>query len=116
RLVSTNKGCDPRDFALMAFGGGGPMHAVALARELKVPRVIVPVNSAVFSAWGMLLTDLRRDYVNTHLLALDAARAGAVVAQFLAMREEAVANMKRDGLESEGVALELEHLLDMRYQ
>jgi N-methylhydantoinase A len=117
RLVSTNKGYDPRDFALMAFGGGGPMHAVALARELKVPRVIVPVNSAVFSAWGMLLTDLRRDYVNTHLLALDAARASAVVAQFLSMRGEAVANMKRDGLEaSAGATLELEHLLDMRYQ
>ena len=76
RLVSTNKGYDPRDFALMAFGGGGPMHAVALARELKVPRVIVPVNSAVFSAWGMLLTDLRRDYVNTYLMALDAAHGG----------------------------------------
>jgi N-methylhydantoinase A len=116
RLVSTNKGHDPREFALMAFGGGGPMHAVALARELKVPRVIVPVNSAVFSAWGMLLTDLRRDYVNTHLLALDAARAGAVVSQFLSMRADAVANMKRDGLESDGAALEFEHLLDMRYQ
>jgi N-methylhydantoinase A len=50
--VSTNKGYDPRDFALMAFGGGGAMHAVALAEELKVPRVIIPVNSSVFSAWG----------------------------------------------------------------
>ena len=92
RLVSTNKGYDPRDFALMAFGGGGPMHAVALARELKVPRVIVPVNSAVFSAWGMLLTDLRRDYVSTHLLPLDGPRASAVVSQFRTMEAEAVAN------------------------
>lgn len=116
RLVSTNKGHDPRDFALMAFGGGGPMHAVALARELKVPRVIVPVNSAVFSAWGMLLTDLRRDYINTHLLPLDAARASAIVEQFLSMEEDAVANMKRDGFESEEAGLEFEYLLDMRYQ
>ncbi|HVW68486.1 MAG TPA: hydantoinase/oxoprolinase family protein [Steroidobacteraceae bacterium] len=116
RLVSTNKGYDPRDFALMAFGGGGPMHAVALARELKVPRVIVPVNSAVFSAWGMLLTDLRRDYVSTHLLPLDGPRASAVVSQFRTMEAEAVANMKRDGFQSDAAGLEFEHLLDMRYQ
>jgi N-methylhydantoinase A/oxoprolinase/acetone carboxylase beta subunit len=60
RLVSTNRGYDPREFALMAFGGGGAMHAVALAEELKVPRVIVPVNSSVFSAWGMLVSVRRR--------------------------------------------------------
>ncbi|MBS0419966.1 MAG: hydantoinase/oxoprolinase family protein [Proteobacteria bacterium] len=105
RLVSTNKGYDPREFTLMAFGGGGPMHAVALARELKVPRVIVPVHSSVFSAWGMLLTDLRRDYVNTHLLPLDDVRAAAVVAQFLTMEKGAAAP-----------GVEFEHLLDMRYQ
>jgi len=116
RLVSTNKGYDPRDFALMAFGGGGPMHAVALARDLKVPRVIVPVNSAVFSAWGMLLTDLRRDYVNTYLMALNAATADAVTAQFRVMEAEATANMEREGFQAEGGSLEFEHLLDMRYQ
>jgi N-methylhydantoinase A len=116
RLVSTNKGYDPRDFALMAFGGGGPMHAVALARDLKVPRVIVPVNSAVFSAWGMLLTDLRRDYVNTFLMALNAATADAVAAQFRVMEAEAAANMERDGFQASGGSLGFEHLLDMRYQ
>ncbi len=113
RLVSTNKGYDPRDFALLAFGGGGPMHAVALARELKVPRVIVPVNSAVFSAWGMLLTDLRRDYVHTHPTALDERHSGAIVAQFLSMQAEARASMEHEGC---GSALEFEHLLDLRYQ
>jgi N-methylhydantoinase A len=116
RLVSTNKGYDPRDFALMAFGGGGPMHAVALARDLKVPRVIVPVNSAVFSAWGMLLTDLRRDYVHTFLMALNATTAGAVAAQFRGMEAEAAANMKREGFQADGGTLEFEYLLDMRYQ
>ena len=116
RLVSTNKGYDPRDFALMAFGGGGPMHAVALARELKVPRVIVPVNSAVFSAWGMLLTDLRRDYINTFLMPLEVSRAAEVVGQFRSMQSEAADNMEREGLQSGGDTLEFEHLLDMRYQ
>jgi len=95
RLVSTNKGYDPRDFALMAFGGGGPMHAVALAEELKVPKVIVPVNSAVFSAWGMLLTDLRRDYVRTHLVAVTPATGDAIVRQFREMEAEAAVNFTR---------------------
>jgi N-methylhydantoinase A len=113
RLVSTNKGYDPREFALMAFGGGGPMHAVALARELRVPRVIVPVNSAVFSAWGMLLTDLRRDYVHTFLTSLNAANIRTIVDQFHAMEAEAADNMAREGF---GTALQLEHLLDLRYQ
>ena len=92
------------------------MHAVALARDLKVPRVIVPVNSAVFSAWGMLLTDLRRDYVNTFLMALNAATADAVTAQFRVMEAEAAANMERDGFQAGGGSLGFEHLLDMRYQ
>jgi N-methylhydantoinase A len=116
RLVSTNKGYDPRDFALMAFGGGGPMHAVALARGLKVPRVIVPVNSAVFSAWGMLLTDLRRDYINTFLMPLQVSRAAEVIGKFRSMESEAAADMERDGFHSGGDILEFEHLLDMRYQ
>ena len=116
RLVSTNKGYDPRDFALMAFGGGGPMHAVALAEELKVPRVIVPVNSAVFSAWGMLLTDLRRDYVRTHLMALTLESADAIVRQFRDMEAEAAVNFTRDGIPVSVGAVKTEYLADMRYQ
>jgi len=100
----------------MAFGGGGPMHAVALARELKVPRVIVPVNSAVFSAWGMLMTDLRRDYVQTYLMDLGPATAEAIVAQFRSMVAEARANFERDGIAASDTALSAEYLLDMRYQ
>lgn len=116
RLVSTNKGYDPREFALMAFGGGGPMHAVALARELKVPRVIVPVNSAVFSAWGMLLTDLRRDSLQTYLMPLGPLSADALVAQFRSMEAEAAADFRRDGIAVGSGALHFEYLLDMRYQ
>ena len=113
RLVSTNKGYDPRDFALMAFGGGGPMHAVALARELKVSKVIVPVNSAVFSAWGMLLTDLRRDYVHTRLMPLTLATGAEALRQFRAMEVEA-ANAGGDGDAKTGASFE--YLADMRYQ
>ncbi|MBS0611811.1 MAG: hydantoinase/oxoprolinase family protein [Proteobacteria bacterium] len=116
RLVSTNKGYDPREFALMAFGGGGPMHAVALAEELKIPEVIVPVNSSVFSAWGMLLTDLRRDYVHTHLLPLTPENAPAALRQFRDMEAEAAANVSQDGIALGDTAMSCEHFADMRYQ
>ncbi|GAB6933302.1 hydantoinase/oxoprolinase family protein [Calditerricola satsumensis] len=67
KLISVRKGYDPRDFALVAFGGGGALHATALARELGVKKVIVPVAASVFSAWGMLMTDLRRDWLRTDI-------------------------------------------------
>jgi N-methylhydantoinase A len=95
KLVSMNRGHDPRDFALVAFGGGGPMHAVALATELSISQVIVPRAADVFSAWGMLMSELRRDYFATRLLPFSAAEGrvidhlseqmtGAVVEQFRA--------------------------------
>jgi N-methylhydantoinase A len=120
RLVSTNKGHDPRDFALMAFGGGGAMHAVDLAEELKVPRVIIPANSAVFSAWGMLLTDLRRDYLRTSLTELTPEAAPFILETFAEIAEEALADFRRDAEgASEGAAAPLptfEHHADLRYQ
>jgi N-methylhydantoinase A len=70
KLVSLNRGHDPRDFTLVAFGGGGGMHAVALAAELGIRRVVVPRAADVFSAWGMLMSDLRRDYLVTRLMTL----------------------------------------------
>jgi N-methylhydantoinase A len=71
KLISLNRGYDPRDFTLVAFGGGGGMHAVALAAELGIPRVVIPRAADVFSAWGMLMSDLRRDYFVTRLLSLN---------------------------------------------
>jgi N-methylhydantoinase A len=83
KLVSLNRGYDPREFTLVAFGGGGGMHAVSLARELGVKKVVVPRGSSVFSAWGMMMSDLRRDYFLTKLLTLDGAspcaEAGALL-------------------------------------
>ena len=74
KLISVNRGYDPRDFTLVAFGGGGGMHAVALATELGMQKVVIPRAADVFSAWGMLMTDLRRDYFVTRLIG--AARGG----------------------------------------
>jgi N-methylhydantoinase A len=68
KLVSVRRGRDPRDFAMIAFGGGGSMHASSLARDMHVPRVIIPPAPAHFSAWGMLVSDLRHDLVQTKLM------------------------------------------------
>ncbi len=71
KLVSQKRGHDPRDFTLLCFGGGGAMHATDLAKELNIKKVIIPINSSVFSAWGMLMSDLRRDYVQNRLINLN---------------------------------------------
>jgi len=84
RLVSIEKGNDPRDFALFAFGGAGPLHAVTLARELGVPRVLVPRFPGITSALGCVLADLRHDFVSTvwrPLAEVDPAEADATLAR-----------------------------------
>lgn len=113
RLVSTNRGHDPRDFALIAFGGGGAMHAAALAQELGMTRVIVPAHSAVFSAFGMLLSDLRRDFVQTSLCAIDAAAGEPLARSFAALEARARDEMRGDG---DPAALRFEWLADCRYR
>ncbi|TIU35013.1 MAG: hydantoinase/oxoprolinase family protein, partial [Mesorhizobium sp.] len=65
RMVSVSRGHDPRDFALFAFGGAGPLHATALARELGLPRVLVPARPGITNALGCVVADLRHDFVNT---------------------------------------------------
>src|SRR5262249_13232934 len=65
RVISVQRGHDPRDYTLMAFGGAGPLHAVRLARELEIGRVLVPRNPGILCAMGLLLTDLRADFAAT---------------------------------------------------
>ncbi len=72
RMVSISLGADPRDFALFAFGGAGPLHAVALARELNVPRVLIPARPGITNALGCVVADLRHDFVRTLNRPLDA--------------------------------------------
>ena len=67
KLISVRRGYDPRDFTMVAFGGGGPMHCAYLAKELNIRKVIVPIAAPVFSAWGMLMTDVRHDYIQTNI-------------------------------------------------
>ena len=114
RMVSLERGADPRDFALFAFGGAGPLHAVALARELGIPRVLVPARPGLTNAFGCLVADLRHDYVrtvNTPLPALDMDEVRAL------LDEQAAAGRRM--IESERVpveAIEVLHSADMQFQ
>ncbi|MFI5013944.1 MAG: hydantoinase B/oxoprolinase family protein [Hyphomicrobiales bacterium] len=118
KLVSINRGHDPRDFTLVAFGGGGGLHAAALARELGVRKVVIPRDAAVFSAWGMMMSDLRRDYFVTRLIETDgsdmddvAARLGALVGEVSA---HALAQFKAEAIGEDRTALRA--LVKCRYQ
>ncbi len=113
KLISVNKGHDPRDFSLVAYGGGGGMHAGALAAELGIPKVIVPNNPAVFSAWGMLMTDMRRDYVRTQLVLLEPASADAIHRVFDTLTIEAAGQFADDGVAAD--RLVFQRYADMRY-
>ena len=88
RSITTERGLDPRDYTLLTYGGGGPLHAVAIARELGIPRVVVPPSPSTFSAWGMLATDLRHDLVRTVLVPLERADAAWAEARYEEMRRE----------------------------
>jgi N-methylhydantoinase A len=114
RAVSVEKGYDPRECALVPSGGGGPLHAMAIARELSVPRVIIPPMPAHFSAFGMLLADLKHDYVRTYVREL-AETSGAEIAEaFTVLEESATETLAEEGSKPEQMALR--RFLDMRYR
>src|SRR5215469_4196201 len=97
RIVSIERGHDPREFALIVFGGAGPVHAAALAAELLIPEIIVPPVPGAFSALGVVASDLKRDYSRTlyaDLATLDPARVAAVLAE---MKATASDNARRSG-------------------
>ncbi|ADU52025.1 5-oxoprolinase (ATP-hydrolyzing) [Thermaerobacter marianensis DSM 12885] len=98
RLVSLERGLDPRDFTLVAFGGTGPAHAAALAAELSIPEVVIPRYPAVFSAWGMAMADLRVDRVQTLVVPMEDASLPALNATWRELEREV-----REALRHEGV-------------
>ena len=114
RIVSVERGYDPRDFALVAFGGAGPMHVCALAEELQINRVILPRNPGMFSALGLLTADLFHDYSNPVLSGTRDVDPESVEELFQAMEEQGKAT-----LDLEGVTVEMQtflRTLDMRYK
>jgi N-methylhydantoinase A len=114
RAVSLEKGYDPRDCTLVPSGGGGALHAVAIARELSVPRVIIPPMPAHFSALGMLLADLKHDYVQTFVRELDETTGAQIADGFAGLERSAIATLNEEG--TAGRAIVLRRFLDMRYR
>lgn len=104
KLVSLNRGYDPRDFTLVAFGGGGGMHAVALAAELGMRKVVIPRAAEVFSAWGMLMSDLRRDYFITRLVSLAPDQGAAIRALLREAVDGALTQFSDEGIEPERIS------------
>jgi N-methylhydantoinase A len=113
KSVSVNKGYDPRDFSLVVIGGGGPMHGAYLADELQIPEVIIPLNAGVFSAFGMLMSDLRRDYIRTDVMDLKTENFQTLQNVFHEMEEVAIMAYNRDNYEKEDIIFE--YHLDLRY-
>jgi N-methylhydantoinase A len=113
KLVSVRRGYDPRQFTLVAFGGGGSLHAAALARELRVKRIVVPTAPAVFSAWGMLMTDLRNDYVRTMVVRSDQMTSSRLCDIFAEMEGQAAAELVAEKVPPERMVFQ--RFADMRY-
>ncbi|HEV7285867.1 MAG TPA: hydantoinase/oxoprolinase family protein [Kaistia sp.] len=105
KLVSLNRGHDPRDFTLVAFGGGGAMHAVALATELGMKKVVIPRGASVFSAWGMMMSDLRRDYFVTRLIEGGDGRTTALASLVGETRDRALRQFEAEGVAADKVKL-----------
>lgn len=113
KLISVRKGYDPRDFAMVAFGGGGPMHACALAKELGIKKVIVPVAASVFSAWGMLMTDLRNDYIQTYIKRFNESILDNLNNAWEKMEDNAYSQYEKEQVGKDKVVFN--RLVDMRY-
>ncbi len=114
RMVSLARGHDPRDFVLFPFGGAGPLHAAALARELGIPKLLVPARPGITNALGCVVADLRHDYVNTVNKPVEAVTAGEIAAILKAQIESGKRLLEREGVAIEGVRLL--HSADMQFQ
>ncbi|PJE30887.1 N-methylhydantoinase A [Pseudooceanicola antarcticus] len=113
RMVSVSLGADPRDFALFAFGGAGPLHAASLARELGVPTVLTPARPGITNALGCLVADLRHDFTNTVGQPLDTLDMGELADTLTAQAEEGRALIAREKVEITDV--QVLHSLDMQF-
>ena len=113
RLISISRGFDPRDFALVAFGGAGALHGVEVARELAIPAVIVPPNPGVTSAMGCLLVDIQHDYSESFLAGTD-IDPGTLEEAFARLEKDALERLHHEGVAPDNIVLQ--RTIDMMYQ
>ncbi len=113
RVISIERGRDPRDFALLSFGGAGGLHAADLARSLNIPRVLVPPQAATFSAFGMIMADVIKDYTKTVMLP-GSTPLDQLEDLLAGLESQALAEMSQEGMSVENIRIET--ALDMRYK
>jgi N-methylhydantoinase A len=113
RLVTSERGLDPGEFTLLAFGGAGPLHAVEVARNLSINTIIVPRNPGLFSALGCLLSDITKDYVKTTISKLSNLTISDIKRNFATLEAKGFADMQNYGFRSDQI--ELQKSLDVRY-
>jgi N-methylhydantoinase A len=113
KAISTMRGHDVRDFRLLAFGGAGPLHAGAIADELGMAGVVVPPYPGVYSAMGLLMSDVKHDYVRSKLAGLATVTADEIVKVFAEMESHATRSLRDEGFASGHISIE--RALDMRY-
>ncbi len=114
RVISVQRGHDPRDYTLMAFGGAGPLHAARLAGELEMKRVVVPRNPGILCAMGLLLTDLRADFAATRLMAAAEGAPSRLAETFAALAQRAERWFGQEGIAA--ADRRLTRTVDMRYE
>ena len=113
RVISIARGYDPRDFVLVAFGGAGPLHGAALARDLAIPTVVVPPYPGVSSAMGCLLVDIRHDLGMTYLVEAGSADPARIEEGFAQLEREARRRLEKEGVPPEKTVLQ--RSVDIRY-
>ena len=113
RRISVQRGYDPRDFVLVAFGGAGPVHANRLAAELEIPTTLIPMSPGIFSAMGLLVTDLKHDYSVTLIERLENLDLEGLEAAYQGMEDQGRQALLREGVRPEDIAFQRQ--VDMRY-
>jgi N-methylhydantoinase A len=113
KAVSSARGYDIRDFTLVAFGGGGPMHAGRMALDLGIPSVLVPLTPGVHSALGLLMSDVKHDYVRSKLAALKELDLNEINHMFLQLIDQAKIDLHGEGFDDDEI--KIEPYLDLRY-
>ncbi len=113
RLVSVQRGYDPRDFVLVAFGGAGPVHANRLAIEVQIPRTVIPMSPGTTSAMGLLVTNLKHDYSKTLIQRVDQVDAEMAAKIYRELEVDGRESLEREGMNPEKITFL--HQVDMRY-
>ncbi|WP_312408422.1 hydantoinase/oxoprolinase family protein [Rhizobium sp.] len=113
RVISVQRGHDPREYTMVAFGGAGPVHAARLAKELGMKRILIPRTPGVLCALGLLMTDLRTDFSSTQLTRLDEASADGIGEIYAALEAKAYAWFDSEGIAPQ--AQQISRTVDVRY-